>query len=329
MKNAINFFNKYEKQKRIFNYDVAWKNVFIAMKEIDNSKATLSAVVERILESNSTYEGFIPKSLTTQVRNIDYGHFDRVPPPYRLNVLDGSYVSVTEELSSVRMYDTIADKIDSKVDCLVEFGSGLGINLARMRMRLPDAKLCYIACEPSENGRLAAKRMFSLDSKAELITEYFDYLAPDLDFLKSYNKIVAFTCHSIEQILVLGDEFYDQLLNTNIHSCIHCEPVGWQRNSDIYNSVLNVVQSPELHQQFRQNYVYVLNNENLLANAAAWAAMAWYNMDLLKVVSGAVERGDVTITDTAYDFVGSNPFNPSTLISWVRNNKACSILFSQ
>jgi hypothetical protein len=308
---------KDEKQRRISAFDACWKTALESIKEAVTSKVKLSAVVENTRETIGKYDGFIPNWLAAQVHAIDYGSFVCVPAPYRLNVLDGTYVSVAKQLSNTLMIDSIADHIDSEVDCLVEFGSGLGLNLARMRLRLPHANLCYVACEPSENGRLATKSLFSLDPNAELRTQYFDYLATNLDFLRGFRKIVAFTCHSIEQIVVLGEDFYDRLLNTNVHACIHCEPIGWQRSAGYYDAVLKIIQNHQLHRQFRQNYTFVLSNENLLANAAVWAAICRYNIDLMKLVSGAVNRGDVTITGTAYDFVGINPFNPSTLVSWV------------
>ena len=319
MKDLMEFFIHKEKQRRINNYDAAWKQSLEAIKEAVRHKMNLGLLVEKILEHNGKYDGFIPEFLTNQVHAIDYGsRFAYVPPPYRLNVLDGTYVSVPGELPNDQFFDAIARYIDPEVDCLVEFGSGIGLNLARMLLRLPDRNLCYVACEPSENGRMATEALFSLAPEAKLITRYFDYMEPDLDFLKDYRKIVVLTCHSIEQIMVLGNRFYDKLLDTNIHACIHCEPIGWQRSEECYNHVLDLLQNLELRWQFMQNCTLVLDNRHLLANAAAWAALAGYNIDLLAQITHATERGDVSITDTAYDFAGSNPFNPSTLIGWVR-----------
>jgi hypothetical protein len=319
MENLMDFFIKQEKQRRINNYDAAWKIFLESIEVAAQAKMKLPSVVETILEHNGKYDGFIPKFLADQVHAIDYGsRFAHVPAPYRLNVLDGTYVSVPRELSNIRFFDAIADHIDSDVDCLVEFGSGTGLNLARMRLRLPEANLCYMACEPSENGRMAAETLFSLDPEARLRTQYFDYLDTDLSFLKDFRKVVAFTCHSIEQILILGDGFYERLLNSNIHACIHCEPIGWQRSAECYDAAINLLQNLEYRRQFMQSCTFVLTNKDLLANAATWASLGGYNTDLLQQISGAADRGDITIESTAYDFVGSNPFNPSTLISWVR-----------
>jgi hypothetical protein len=226
--------------------------------------------------------------------------------------VNGHYVSSPIPPDRDAILDVVARCIGPDVDCVVEFGSGLGFNLARLRLRLPTAPLTYVACEPSESGREVTKRIFATDASARLQVHPFDYATADLDFLRGFRNIVAFTSHSAEQVPVLGEHFYRLLLDTNIAACVHVEPVGWQRRTNIKDVVLSIHRDPETWRRYNSDYVFVVDDAHLVDNAAIWSALAGYNTDLLSLIAAAAARGDLSVVALAYDIAGINPFNPST-----------------
>jgi hypothetical protein len=267
----------------------------------------------------NAYRGFIPDFIAKYLPDLDLGKFAEAKPPHRLAVSAGRYVSAPTGPSMDAFTDAIARCVDPDVDCVVEFGSGLGFNLALLRLRLPTAPLTYLACEPSEAGRQAAQSLFASDQAARLEAHDFDYLRPNLDCLKRFRKIVAFSVHSIEQIPVLGEDFYRMLLDANVAACVHVEPVGWQRFTNIAEAVMGFHHDPKAWQRFFGGYKFVLEDQRVVDNAAMWSIFCGYNTDLLPLISAAAARGEVALTNIAYDVIGLNPFNPSTLVSWRRN----------
>lgn len=314
---APSFFVK-DRAARIANYDRGWSTYIDGIASEVARGVSLAELVSRYDGMLGSYRGFISDSLMQQIPRVDLGDFAGRPAPQRLAVVNGRYASLPTIPSTDALFDAIARVVDPEVDCIVEFGSGLGFNLARLRLRLPKAALAYIACEPTEHGRRAAELIFSTDPQARLEARPFDYAAADLSFLDRFRKIIAFSVHSVEQVPMLGEHFYRALLATNIAHCIHLEPVGWQRFTNITESMLAMHRDWETWQSFCQALEFVVKDSELVKNAATWSAFCGYNTDLLSLIAGAVDRGDVALTALAYEIVGVNPFNPSTLVAWRR-----------
>jgi hypothetical protein len=305
--------------KRLANYDQSWGLAAAAIETGIRNAMSLEDLVRAWTINYGRYHEFLPPGIRKQLNHVDFGKFSDEKPPHRLVVIDGHYVSSLVAPSTDALIDVIVRCIDPEVDCVVEFGSGLGINLARLRLRLPTAPLTYIACEPTAAGRQAARSMFSTDPAARLQDYSFDYCRPNLDFLDGFRKIVAFTSHSIEQVPVLGESFYRMLLDTNVAACVHIEPVGWQRFNNIAEAVQTWHHDELAWKQFFFNYTLVLDDARVVDNAAVWSAFCGYNTDLLQIVSSAAASGAISVTDLAYDVIGLNPFNPSTVVAWRRN----------
>ncbi len=307
---------------RIANYDRGWLPYVEKIASHAARGAPLAELVTRYDAVVGDYNGFIPSSIMQQIPRIDLGAFDGCPPPERLAVVNGRYVVLPTAPDTSAFFDAIAGVVDPEVDCIVEFGSGLGFNLARLRMRLPESPITYIACEPTEHGRRAAELIFSADPQARFEARPFDYATADLGFLDRYRKVVAFTVHSVEQMPILGEIFYRALLATTVAHCIHLEPVGWQRFTNISESMRAMHRDRETWQSFLRDRQCVVEDAQLVSNAAMWSASCGYNTDLLSLVAGAADRGEVALTALAYEVVGAIPFNPSTLVGWRRTRAA-------
>lgn len=306
---------------KIDHYDDAWSSYAAAIEALITSRTSMGELLRAWDARAAGCTSFIPEFILESVDRISLGKFAHEKPPHRLVVLNGRYQSSREVPSSEPVIDVIAQCTDDEVDCVVEFGSGLGFNLARLRLRLPEAPLTYIACEPSAAGRHATRIIFSTDPAARLEDHFFDYCRPNLDFLSGFRKVVAFTMHSIEQVPELGTGFYRLLLDAPVAACVHVEPVGWQRFSNIAGMVLAYRRNEAAWRQFFAGYEFLLDDTRLVDNAAIWSTLCQYNGDLLRLISAAVASGEITVTQLAYDVLGVNPFNPSTLVAWRRNRR--------
>ncbi|HUN46233.1 MAG TPA: hypothetical protein VMU85_06925 [Stellaceae bacterium] len=314
---ARSFFIK-DSPERIALYDRQWSGHIDAIASQRALGASMAEIVAGVDAAIRGYYGFIHESILVHIPKIELGRFADRPPPERLVVVNGHYQSLPAMPGMDGVFSAIAGVVDPEVDCIVEFGSGLGCNLARLRLRLPQAPVTYIACEPTEHGRRASELLFSADPDARFEARAFDYGVPDLGFLDRFRKIVAFTVHSIEQMPVLGEAFYGALLATNIAHCIHLEPVGWQRFTNLAQLVLSLHTDREAWQWLRQNFEFVVEDSELVNNSAMWSAAGGYNTDLLPLIAAAAGRGEVALTALAYETIGINPFNPSTLVAWRR-----------
>ncbi len=299
-------------------HETAWGSYLERFALMARAGAPLSDYVAYFDRAATGYRGFIDPAHLEDLSNLDLGAFAGKPPPQRLGVAQGKYVTLGEgRLGSDILLGAIDHILTPDVDCVVEFGSGLGTNLARLRLRHPGRDLTYIACEPTAAGRSAAMAMYAADLSMTARALPFDYFTPDLAFLADFRRPVAFTNHSIEQVALCGP-FYEALLASNVAACVHVEPAGWQRFTNIFDVVLSMYRSQATFSTVLRQYRWVIEDARLPDNSAMWAAHYLYNIDLLHAVSAAAERGQIALFALAYDVIGHNPFNPSTVIGWVR-----------
>lgn len=309
-----------ERENRKTAYNQSWSRLLDELNRRLQAGGTLADLVKANQDELQKYAGFIPATLTAAIPQLDLGEFSGQKPPYRLAVVNGSYTSVPRLPGLDILVRTVAALVDSEVDCVVELGSGPGYNLGELFLALPPGQRrpALIACEPSEQGRRLTEQLFSTTPGAEISTRPFDYYEPDLGFLAAFKKVVVFTSHSIEQIPILGPGLYESLLAAPVCACVHQEPIGWQRYTNLAASVRKLHDDEHAWNAFRSNFIYSIQPGRETENAAAWAAGCVYNTDLLPVLARASDQGHINLTALAYDFASINPFNPSTLVSWTR-----------
>jgi hypothetical protein len=281
--------------KRLAFYDDCWSGFVPTVAALADAGASFAQLVRYYDDYCSGYRGFISSSIIGQMTRLDLSGFPDPPPPFRLIVVNGHYVSSPVPPDRDAILEVVARCVGPDVDCVVEFGSGLGFNLARLRLRLPTAPLTYVACEPSAGGRDVTKRIFATDPGARLQVHPFDYATADLDFLSGFRNIVAFTSHSVEQMPVLGERFYRLLPDTSVAACVHVEPVGWQRWTNIKDVVLSIHRDPETWRRYNAGHVFAVDDAHLVDNAAIWSALAGYNTDLLSLIAAAAARGELSV----------------------------------
>jgi hypothetical protein len=307
-----------QRQSRIDGYDRTWGAFLDMIAAAHADGADMAALLRHYDALAERIDAPVTSSVAGAVAAIDLAGFSACRLPLRLVVRDGGYRMQPHATGADLLVGTVAGLVDADTDCIVEFGSGLGFNLARLRLLLGQRPITYIACEPTSAGREAAAAIFRLPPSGRLETHSFDYVVPDLSVLAPFRRIVAFTCHSIEQIPVLGENFHRALLDTRIAACVHCEPVGWQRFTNLRAKVLSIMGDPAVWHEYRDRYVFTASDGRLAENSAVWTALRGYNTDLLPVIADLAETGALTLRVLAYDVAGDNPFNPSSLIVWSR-----------
>ncbi len=304
--------------ERAAHYEAHWSRLRDEMAGAFAAGLPLDALLARHDALNEVrYQGFIAPQIARYLGRLDRRGFADVAAPDRLIVAEGRYHARQRADQFAVLSGAVSALIDPGVDCIVEFGAGLGVNLARLALVLGPQGLnpTYVACEPAAGGRDFATRLFAR-GEHRFEAHRFDYLAPEFGFLRPFRRILAFTCHSIEQVSVLGPAFHDGLLRLPLAAGLHLEPVGWQRFTNIAAAVAEAHRSAAGLDWYRRDHEYVLDDAHLVENSAAWAAASLYNTDLLGQIGRLVDEGRVALAALAYEIVGENPFNPSTLIAW-------------
>lgn len=135
------------------------------------------------------------------------------------------------ELSDIlRRVEMLAGFVrDEGFDTVAELGCGYGLNLFRLNRALDGLPLRYIAAEYTESGRRLCAQLAELKGGMPVETAFIDHKKPDLEFLAGAEKALIFTCHSIEQVAVIPDDYFAVLAKAAPRMLgVHFEPFGFQ-----------------------------------------------------------------------------------------------------
>lgn len=139
------------------------------------------------------------------------------------------HVKSTELSDIQRRIDRLAGFVGDRFDTIVELGCGYGFNLFRLHRALGGRPLRYIAAEYTKSGRRLCARLATLDGGMPLETAFIDHKNPDLGFMAGVEKALIFTCHSIEQVAALPENYFAVLASAAPRVLgIHFEPFGFQ-----------------------------------------------------------------------------------------------------
>lgn len=69
----------------------------------------------------------------------------------------------------------------------------------------------------------------AIDRRATVKPVFFDHNDPDLSFLKGAERVLLFSCHSIEQVRRLPDDYFEKLARAApLVTGLHFETFGFQ-----------------------------------------------------------------------------------------------------
>ena len=156
--------------------------------------------------------------------------------------------------------ELIVGNLKQNTQAVVELGCGYGNNLFRIRRHLGDRKIRLVGAEYTVSGRNLCAKLNHLNENSDMQIEFIDHKALNLDFLSGLDDVLIFTCHSIEQVKFLPEDYFRIIAQSASRvTCIHFEPFGFQ--------IDNASEVNSRHQSFVHEQGWNLNFIDTLRNA--------------------------------------------------------------
>lgn len=183
---------------------------------------------------------------------------------------------------------------EHEVEAVVELGSGLPVNLIRLYYKLGRKDIQFYAGEFTESGQRLGKRICDLDPNFKISHFFYDHKNPNLDAVKEGKKVLIFSHHSIEQIHMIPEDFFEKLTPVAEHVIgVHMEPFGFQIAQKDEGEVKDIVARHT--QQFFQNK---------------------WNTNFLPVFVEASKRGTIVVKFVGRNVMGMGHENPTSIAIW-------------
>ena len=299
--------------RSVVSYETTWGSIELLIREkiAQNIRDPLTIVnsIEKTMISRHN-----KMNVNSLVRKIFQMSRDDFPDGfYRLGVLGEKYVPMPHTIVDDSLIDTVVQQISDNTDYVIELGGGYGRQMIRVIRSLSDGHsgLGFCVGEPSQKGRRCIGLLNSLlDEERNIRAFYFDYLEPDFSFIEKRKNVVFFTSSSIEQVKFVGGKVFDLMLEaTDSCTCIHMEPVGFQRSERLVARAAHG-KLPSLDKKLR------FKDKYLNYNAARYSQTANYNLDLLSVLNNLESQGRIKKSVARYNCFGYSSFTPLTLLVW-------------
>jgi len=280
-------------------------------------------------------------------------------PSKRLVVKNGNYAIASVETTFngefINDLIKIINENREQIDYIVELGSGIGRHIFALADRLipyqKQKQIEYFACEYTESGQDACRKLLKYSNEQKIHVEYFDYINPDLSFLPKKKNYLFFTFHSIEQIPELKRAVIDEILTISDNCiCLHAEPVGWQYNKDLIKYRKETPagawkenqpflkrklskSNQRLFNKYGLNFMKMSHRygieldkddidkpDKVSVNAAKQSLERDYNTNLIQLLKTIESDGLIKIDSEMANIYGKKPFNPTTIITWHKLN---------
>ena len=125
----------------------------------------------------------------------------------------------------------LIDLIDATgpYDAIIELGCGYGGNLFNIFYGGGPREAKYIGGEFTKSGVEIAQKLAKKAPKMKTEFFHFNHLEPKLPFKKPFKRAFVFTCHSIEQVMQINENWFDEVVKAGeFVRGAHLEPFGFQ-----------------------------------------------------------------------------------------------------
>ena len=125
----------------------------------------------------------------------------------------------------------LIDLIDAtgSYDAIIELGCGYGGNLFEIFYGGGPREAKYIGGEFTKSGVEIAQKLAKKAPKMKTEFFHFNHLEPKLPFKKPFKRAFVFTCHSIEQVMQINENWFDEVVKAGeFVRGAHLEPFGFQ-----------------------------------------------------------------------------------------------------
>ena len=149
---------------------------------------------------------------------------------YSKRGFNGNIIILPKHIS----YDFITlliDLIDATgpYDAIIELGCGYGRNLFEIFYGGGPRDAKYIGGEFTKSGVEIAQKLAKKAPKMKTEFFHFNHLEPKLPFKKPFKRAFVFTCHSIEQVMQINENWFDEVVKAGeFVRGAHIEPFGFQ-----------------------------------------------------------------------------------------------------
>lgn len=149
---------------------------------------------------------------------------------YSKRGFNGNIIILPKHIS----YDFITlliDLIDATgpYDAIIELGCGYGRNLFEIFYGGGPRDAKYIGGEFTKSGVEIAQKLAKKAPKMKTEFFHFNHLEPKLPFKKPFKRAFVFTCHGIEQVMQINENWFDEVVKAGeFVRGAHLEPFGFQ-----------------------------------------------------------------------------------------------------
>lgn len=187
----------------------------------------------------------------------------------------------------------VVQHCDDKVKSIVELGAGYGRNLIELRHHFQRPDLALIGAEYTQSGRDAMEFFnASFPDLTPVQTAFTDHRLASFPFIPGKDKVLVFSCHSLEQVEKLPLDFFVNLAaSAEDITGVHIEPFGFQA----------VPRRAWNHSHYDHN---------------AFIRSKDYNLNMWTCLEHAVREQAITITGVALNASFAQPENPSSVVVW-------------
>lgn len=184
---------------------------------------------------------------------------------------------------------------DDTVDCVVELGCGYGRRIFELIAILQQPQLTYIAAEYTKSGRRITEKLAqSFFSQIDITVPFVDHNQALFPFIPQDKNVFVYTCHSLEQIHELPEDYFIKLAQSTPHiKGVHIEPCGFQFTSPAKYSFEQV-----------KHHTFIKHNK--------------YNLNMANALKYAEKKGILKIEHVETDFSYEQPENPSSWVYWTK-----------
>ena len=133
--------------------------------------------------------------------------------------------------TSYNFITLLIDLIDATgpYDAIIELGCGYGRNLFEIFYGGGPREAKYIGGEFTKSGVEIAQKLAKKAPKMKTEFFHFNHLEPKLPFKKPFKRAFVFTCHSIEQVMQINENWFDEVVKAGeFVRGAHLEPFGFQ-----------------------------------------------------------------------------------------------------
>lgn len=283
-------------------YENAWDyRAKIMQKALQNGANSYQAIkelekIERIYSLEQDENG----EISLKKREIENGNslsFADVSV-LKASSMNGKFLPIPQH-ANFSFADFLIDVFEGSggdYECIIELGCGYGRNLFEIFYRGGRRDLAYFGGEFTQSGVKIANELAKATPNMSVKFFHFNHLEPNLDQIKAlnFNRAFVFTCHTIEQVNKIPDNWFKVVANIAKYvRCVHLEPYGFQSK---------------------------ILGEASLAQEKFIKEQGW-NLNFLEELLNANKRGEIVFDESVLEIGFGDCTNPGSIACWYAKNE--------